>query len=476
MLFKIFLFFIISFNTLAKVSNVPNGIVKVFVQKVSYDYFRPWASPVQSEASGSGFIVEDKKIVTNAHVVADSTFIQVRKAGDFRKYAAKISKVAHDVDLAILEVEDGDFFKGTSALEIGDTPRVGDEVKAYGFPIGGDEMSLTKGVVSRVEMTRSIHSRSQLLGCDMDTSIAPGSSGGPVIKDDKVVGVSFQGSFFKEGGYMISAEVLKKVLSLYKKGLVYRVPDIGIEFQATENKNLRKWLGIDKLEGGILVTKVGDLSPAKGIIEEGDVILKIDDFEIAENLTVEFRRNERTSASYAYKRKNLGDEIKIRIFRKGNIMEKNLKLSTAINDVRYASETEYDTSPAFTIKGGVIFQPLVCNIVCDSIFGIGNKHIDQVVGKLREEEKEDFIIVNRVLEDENTSGYQVSRNIVSTINDEPIKTLKDVENVFKKDTVQHIIKLFDDTIIVIEAKDIDKETHRIAANYGIVKTSERIND
>ena len=69
-----------------------------------------------------------------------------------------------------------------------------DKVAVYGFPTAGDEMSITEGVVSRIEQRNYAHSNANLLTCQIDAAINPGNSGGPVIKNDRIAGVAFQSS------------------------------------------------------------------------------------------------------------------------------------------------------------------------------------------------------------------------------------------------------------------------------------------
>lgn len=57
---------------------------------------------------------------------------------------------------------------------------------------GGDNISVTKGVVSRVEPTQYVHGATQLMAIQIDAAINPGNSGGPAIMGTKVVGVAFQ--------------------------------------------------------------------------------------------------------------------------------------------------------------------------------------------------------------------------------------------------------------------------------------------
>ena len=52
-----------------------------------------------------------------------------------------------------------------------------------GYPMGGDSLSITKGIVSRVVMTRYAHASNKLLGIQIDAAINPGNSGGPAFSD-----------------------------------------------------------------------------------------------------------------------------------------------------------------------------------------------------------------------------------------------------------------------------------------------------
>ena len=132
-------------------------VVKVYTAYSSQHPAMPWTNKAQEEATGSGFSIRHDGamcIVTNAHVVADATYVEVRKAGDARKYVARRLKVAHECDLATLEVEDAGFWEGVTPLKLGAMPSLQDEVAVVGYPEGGEGVSITQGVVSRIEIQR----------------------------------------------------------------------------------------------------------------------------------------------------------------------------------------------------------------------------------------------------------------------------------------------------------------------------------
>ena len=83
-----------------------------------------------------GFVLPGKKIVTNAHVVADHTFVLVRKHGSPTKYRAQVKAVGHECDLALLSVEDDHFWDDVNFLELGDIPLLQQAVAVVGYPQG----------------------------------------------------------------------------------------------------------------------------------------------------------------------------------------------------------------------------------------------------------------------------------------------------------------------------------------------------
>ena len=158
------------------------------------NYRMPWLPGQTGGGSGTGWVVSKNRVLTNAHVVSNARFLTLEKENDPHKYIAEVAHIGHDCDLAVLEVKDPAFFEGTKPLPIGDIPELETEVSVYGYPIGGDRLSVTHGVVSRIDFQTYSHSvMDSHLAVQIDAAINPGNSGGPVMQDGKIVGVAFQG-------------------------------------------------------------------------------------------------------------------------------------------------------------------------------------------------------------------------------------------------------------------------------------------
>lgn len=185
------IFIIISVDT-ATTKSITKSVVKIDITDCGYDYDNPWQTGEQSSRTGSGCIIDENRILTNAHVISNNTYIQVKKAGEARKYTAYVDAISNESDLATLKVYDTSFFKNSQPIKVGVLPKYRDNIVVYGFPTGGDELSITEGVISRIEKMKYIQSSTNLLACQIDGTLKHGNSGGPVIAKDKIVGVAFQ--------------------------------------------------------------------------------------------------------------------------------------------------------------------------------------------------------------------------------------------------------------------------------------------
>src|SRR5229473_5563219 len=121
----------------------PNGpvqksLVRITSTEVEPDYRAPWNAGAVQRGIGAGFVIDGNRIMTNAHVVSNSRYLTVERDGDPNKYPATVLFVAHDCDLALINVADKDFFKNMVPLTFGGIPELESTVSAYGYPLGGE--------------------------------------------------------------------------------------------------------------------------------------------------------------------------------------------------------------------------------------------------------------------------------------------------------------------------------------------------
>ena len=401
-----------------------------------------------SSVTGSGAIIDGNLILTNAHVVSDLAFLQVRRYGDTQRYPARLVAISHQCDLALITVDDPNFFIGIDSLPIGELPATNQEVLVFGFPMGGDTLSITKGVVSRIEHQPYVHSSISLLAGQIDAAINPGNSGGPVIVDGKIVGVVMQGIPGSQNiGYMVPAPIIKHFFEDLADGRLDGFPNLGVYMQYMENPDIRQKYALPSGKTGVLVNQVIPGSSADGIINPEDVILSIDNIPIANDGTVEFRAKERTNLAYLVQKHQIGDELYLEILRGGETQNIQVKLSSSYEKNWLIPYEQYETLPTYFIYGGLVFCPLSINLL--SIWGSNwydnapkelvallQNNIPKVAG-------EQVVILLRVLPSEVNDGYQsYAPWIVKKVNGKEIINMKDL--------VQTIENLENDSFIILE--------------------------
>jgi S1-C subfamily serine protease len=430
----------------------------------------------QSSGTGSGSIIDGNRILTSAHVVSNSTFIQVRKAGEARRYTARVYSLSHISDLAILKVDDQSFFENSQPLEIGELPHIRDRVAVYGFPTGGNQMSITEGVVSRIEHRSYVHSSANLLTCQIDAAINPGNSGGPVIFNNKIVGVAFQGITGAQSiGYMVPAPIIKHFLTdISENNGVYRgFPELGISFQSMENPDIRDRFQMEQNQSGVRIMDVFHGAAAENIININDVLLSIDDKKIENDGSVEFRPGERTALSYIVQRKFINDVIAIKVLRDGEIIDLEVKLTVPMNSTRLVPHEQYEEPPTYFITGGLVFAPLTKNylFIWGRTFATNapSRLVDFYQNGRRTEDRKEIVLLTRVLADEINLGYHgISNAVIVKINDKNISTMKDVVDAIENNEgIYHVIETSTGRKIVLRRDQVDEYNNRILETYRI---------
>ena len=298
-------------------NNPLNAVVKITTISCPPDFFSPWRNSNQSGGNGSGVVIEGNFILTNSHNIADATYISVERDQNGEPFPAKVKAVNHQCDLALLEVGDESFFEGITPFEIGETPPAQTQVFTAGYPIGGEGLSVSQGIISRVENIVYLqYPYLTHIAAQLDAAINPGNSGGPVLLDGKIVGIAFQGSNRGDGlGYMIHTDIIKHFLGEVESGEIRGFGRLGISTQTLQSADTRKFLKMKKGHSGVLVSKV--YSTADKNIKLGDVILEVDGFKILNNGNVFNERGESVHFSSILDRKRLGDTVELKLLRGG---------------------------------------------------------------------------------------------------------------------------------------------------------------
>ncbi|HEV8184643.1 MAG TPA: trypsin-like peptidase domain-containing protein [Chthoniobacterales bacterium] len=457
----------------------PNGDIKKSLVRISVtesdpDYKAPWNSGGIQRGLGAGFVIEGDRIMTNAHVVSNSRYVTVEREGDPNKYSAKVLFVAHDCDLALIQVASPNFSKGMVPLTFGGIPELESTVSAYGYPIGGQRMSVTTGIVSRIDFQLYTHSSiDSHLAIQISAQINPGNSGGPVMQNARVVGVAFQGysgDVAQGVAYMIPTPVINRFLKDVSDGRYDRYVDLGVTYSKLQNPAQRRFLGLQDDDRGVLVNNVILAGAAGKALQSGDVLLSIDDHPIASDSFVELE-GERMEMPEVVERKFKGDTVKLDLLRDKKPMTVIIELQPLWPYLFQGHH--YDVQPRYVVYGGLLFQPLTLDMMqAYQPQDLRLRHyFDYFVTEQIYLEHPEVIVLTNILPDPINTYLSPYRNgIVDQINDQKIRTLDDLAKVLSEPAERFVVRMIGDgPPLVLDPKEVDAARERIKKRYNVVK-------
>ena len=457
----------------------PNGpvqksLVRITATSVEPDYKAPWNAGGLERGVGAGFVISGNRIMTNAHVVANSRYLTVERDGDPNKYPAKVQFIANDCDLAVITVPAPDFFKNMLPLQFGGIPALESTVSAYGYPIGGERMSVTTGIVSRVDFQLYTHSSvDQHLAIQISAQINPGNSGGPVMQDAKVVGVAFQGysgDVAQGVAYMIPTPVIKRFLEDIGNGHYDEYPDLAITYAKLQNPAQRRFLGLKDDDRGVLVSSVVAAGPSGGILYPGDVLLAIDGHPIASDANVELE-GEHAQFEEVVERKFKGDSVKLDVLRNKEPTTVSIKL---YKPWPYSVQGHnYDVRPRYVLYGGLLFQPLNLDMLeAYRTADLRVRHFFEyfVLDQLYVQHPDVIVLTNILPDPINTYLAPYRGGIVDEINGKKIRTLDELAKAFAESPDRLVIRMIGDgPPLVLDRKQVEAARERIMTRYNVLK-------
>jgi len=276
----------------------------------------------QEVGAGSGFIVSsDGLVLTNKHVVSDSTADYTVYTNDGKKYSAKVLALDPVQDLAVIKIQSAG--KAFQPVTLGDSSgiQLGQTAIAIGNALGQFSNTVSVGIISGLQRTISaseqIGSTSETLAgiIQTDAAINAGNSGGPLLNlKGEVVGINTamaQGA--QSIGFAIPINMAKKDIGQVEKTSKIVYPFLGVRYVAIDDQIKQKYkLSVDD---GALVLKgpngeaavTADSGAAKAGIKENDIILSINGEQITAN----------DSMAAIIQKFNAGDKVTLHILRNG---------------------------------------------------------------------------------------------------------------------------------------------------------------
>lgn len=463
-------------ESVGKVVPSMDAVVKVFCVHTEPNFSLPWQRKRQYSSSSSGFVIGGRRLLTNAHSVEHHTQVKLKKRGSDTKYLATVLAIGTECDIAMLTVSDDEFWEGVSPLEFGDLPALQDAVTVVGYPIGGDTISVTSGVVSRIEILSYVHGSTELLGLQIDAAINSGNSGGPAFNDQgNCVGIAFQSLKHDDAeniGYVIPTPVIMHFIKDYEKNGEYTgFPILGVEWQKMENPDLRISMGMGNDQKGVRIKRIEPTAPESNVLKPSDIILSFDGVNIANDGTVPFRHGERIGFSYLVSQKYTGDKALVKVLRNSKIKEYNIKLAT---HKRLIPAHIGGQPPSYYIIAGFVFTAVSVPYLRseygkDYDFDAPVKLLDKHLHAMAQSVDEQLVVVSQVLVADINIGYEdIVNTQVTAFNGKPVKNLKSLANMVESCDEEFLkFNLEYEQIVVLQTKMAKAATKDILSTHCI---------
>ena len=471
----LFLLLLLSASAEAK-DRISDSVVKIHATLRDPDFVRPWTKESPHEVSGSGVILAGKRILTNAHVVAYASQVFVQANQSTERVPAKVKVFVPGLDMAIVEVDNGAFFDQRPPLPLADNlPAMKQTVNVYGYPVGGEQLSITQGVVSRIEY-RGIAYGSAAVRIQIDAALNPGNSGGPAVSDGKLIGLVF--SKYTAGdniGYLLAAEEIKMLLKALEKGPYPGKLQLRDEMATTENEALRAKLGLEKEAGVLVVEPFSD--KADYPLKRWDVLMKIGDQPLDSQGNVKVLDELRLNYQYFVPKLAHDGFVKLMIFRDRKTMEVKVPVRASTDLVMPRLLGKY---PRYFIHGPMVFtqatQDLAVRIAASPMGATYTTYYKSpIVPRLLDQPAfagEEIVILTHLLPHKTSKGYSPPGfSPVGRVNGTKVRNLAHLVELLRDAKGDFLVVELLGPIepLVFRRAEVQQATEEILADEGIRK-------
>ncbi len=463
---------------------IETQVLRLFTTKNSGYYHKPWKSPDFTNLKASGFFFKDDKnfpdkeglILTNAHAVSMAQSIKVSNGREKRRYDVKLLAIFDSADFAVLQMdpEDLKIYESRNGkivpLELGDSDvlRVGDKVLGWGYPLGGERISKSEqGEISRIEVNRYIYSQDAWLMVQASLQQNRGNSGGPVIKNDKVVGISFQGMTQGDRiNYFIPINLVKNIfpylndqkkIPRWRMFIQYMFPRLNDYYQ----------LGAE--QGGVLLAYI---IPGGGPYNFGlrskDILLEIDGHPIDNFGEISFDvLGQKIHFAEILNRKFVGDPLSVKVLRDGKLMEISGKVTGSLPKL----VSRIFTPANYFIYCGMGFVELTLNCI-ENLGKSGDNFRARYGDQLPHEPYQKIVIISEIFPEYGLVDNTPYLERVKKIDGEEIRNIEHlynkIQSLIKDGKKKALLELHQDLVLPLDLTRADSLDKEIKNKYGIL--------
>ncbi|MCG6983272.1 MAG: trypsin-like peptidase domain-containing protein [Deltaproteobacteria bacterium] len=465
-------------------SAIDAQVVRILATNKEPYYHKPWKSPNFETVAASGFFFKDKEnfsgmkglILTNAHAVAMAQSIRISNGREKRRYEVKLLGICNSADFAVLQIKPQEL-KAYEArngkivpLQLGDSDklRVGDKVLGWGYPLGGERISKSEeGEISRIEVNRYTYSQEYWLMVQASLQQNHGNSGGPVLKNGKVVGLSFQGvSASDRINYFIPINLVKHLMGLLQNEEL--IPRWQYEAQAMFPR-LKDYYQLGASQGGVLLNYViPEGGPHKFGLRDNDIIFEIDGHEIDNFGDIFFEPlGQKIYFEEILNRKRVGDPLKVKVIREGKVLEIKGKVTKGLPKL----VSKIFTRANYFVTGGIGFVELTYNCI-KNLGRSGRSFEEKYLGEFPQKPYQKIVIISEIFPEYGLVETSPYLRRVEKINDTEVLNLEHlydtIQGLKKKGKKKALLRLPGNIQLPLDLEKAGELDREIKQKYGIL--------
>jgi hypothetical protein len=447
-----------------------DNLVQLKVTWQKWERAQPWSKTNTSLRVSQAVVVEGlpgqgPALLTTAQMVEHATHVRVVKRGEPHEFPARVYLADREANLALVLVDDPDFFEGLRPVKLVRKPISAGPVTIVRWR--DNQIESSGGSVARGADVESMTGSVRIAALRVQTDLSGGGWAEPVFAGGALAGIATSAS--RSELIVMPADFFGAWLDeVRRQGEVRPWPGrLGATFQGIRSDALAGWLGLDAPRG-LLVTAVAQGSSACGVLRRGDVLLAFDGAPLDGSGNVEDEHYGKLWFGYRLSRYHAGERITLDVLREGEQQRLELKLRS------YTAESwlvprDRTTPPAYLMAGGLVFREL------DDSYGGRSAElaiVRQLWTQAQSPEQRRVVVLSQVLADPYNLGYHGFEDLpIDTVNGIPVDRVSDVKDALEHpQDGYHVIRMWPNPAlneIVLDATTLAETTARIAASYGV---------
>ena len=451
------------------------SLVYLEISNSRYEQYQPWKQTPIAKDGGYGCAVGPYEILTTAENVADATFLQARRYAQNEFIPATIKVVDYEYNLCLLTLDKTAMSEPLTPLKFTEKFPKGQQLETYWLSSGG-HLTNARSTLDRAEMRFSNVSFVKNLFYLATNTSRPFGDGEVCCSDKNAIGMACLGT--DSDSVIIPSESINRFLKQAREETYKGFGLVGFETFNLLDPTMRTFLKMPtEIKNGVYVSVVYTLGTGSKELKTGDVILSIDGQSLNPYGRYQHPEYDRISFENIILLKSDGDAIPFEIWRDGQKKTIDVIAENFKSDQMLVPYYLYGRQPEYLVTAGFIFQQMTRDFLAmwgDDWSGKVPPHLLHYYRDMAfkpTEARRGIVVLNYVLPAEINLGYQqLSRLVVSSINNNKIDTVQDIMDILRPDTGSEFLVVefeMDAPKVIIPRAQLEIKNMKIAQMYGI---------